>query len=100
MRRWEFFQAVSSKPNETTNELDQSTDRSMGEWGKKQSNWTPPEGRCPGLDRHDQAIRECVNARFISHTHKAVQNVTQAQRNAIHALKTNHNIVIKPADKG
>ncbi|XP_067859529.1 uncharacterized protein epn2 isoform X2 [Heptranchias perlo] len=30
----------------------------------------------------------------------SVQNVTRAQRNAIKALKTNRNIVIKPADKG
>ncbi|XP_067859745.1 uncharacterized protein [Heptranchias perlo] len=47
-----------------------------------------------------QAVRRCVNARFISRTHKTVQNVTRAQRNAINALKTNRNIVIKPADKG
>ncbi|XP_067848012.1 uncharacterized protein [Heptranchias perlo] len=47
-----------------------------------------------------QAVRRCVNARFISRTHKTVQNVTRAQRNAIDALKTNRNIVIKPADKG
>eukprot|EP00061_Rhincodon_typus_P017238 g45842.t1 len=46
------------------------------------------------------SIRECVNVRFISRTHKVVQNVTQAERNTIHALKTNRNIVIKPADKG
>eukprot|EP00061_Rhincodon_typus_P001043 g13547.t1 len=52
------------------------------------------------MDRYGQAIRECVNARFISCTHKVVQNVTQAQRNAIRALKTNRNTVIKPAYKG
>eukprot|EP00061_Rhincodon_typus_P007574 g29407.t1 len=40
-----------------------------------------------------------VSARFINHTHKVAQNVTQAQHDAIQALKTNHNIVIKPADK-
>eukprot|EP00061_Rhincodon_typus_P009244 g32593.t1 len=100
MKFREFFQDASSKPNETTNEPDQSTERSMGEWAKKESNWTPPEGCCSGLDRYAQAIRECVNTRFISHTHKVVQNVTQAQSNTIRALKTNRNIVIKPADKG
>eukprot|EP00061_Rhincodon_typus_P008207 g30618.t1 len=47
-----------------------------------------------------QAIRRCVNSRFISHIHKVVQIVMQAQRNAIHALKTNRNIIIKPVDKG
>eukprot|EP00061_Rhincodon_typus_P015188 g42723.t1 len=52
------------------------------------------------FDRYAQAIRECINARFISHTHKVVQNIIQAQHNAIRALKTNCNIVIKPADKG
>eukprot|EP00061_Rhincodon_typus_P011933 g37312.t1 len=34
----------------------------------------------------------------IHQPHKIVQNPTQAQRNAIYALKTNHNIIIKPAD--
>eukprot|EP00061_Rhincodon_typus_P014239 g41146.t1 len=96
----EFFQDVSSKPNETTNEPDLSTERSMGEQAKKESFWTPLEGHCPGLDRYAQAIRECVNARLISRTRMVVQNITQAQRNAICALKTNCNIVIKPADKG
>eukprot|EP00061_Rhincodon_typus_P010908 g35545.t1 len=67
---------------------------------KKESNCTHPEGPCPWLDIYTQAIRRCVNARFISHAHKVAQNVTQAQHNAIHVLKTNHNIVIKPADKG
>eukprot|EP00061_Rhincodon_typus_P008219 g30641.t1 len=47
-----------------------------------------------------QAIRRCVNTRFISHTHKVAQNIAQAQCYAIHALKTKHNIVFKPADKG
>eukprot|EP00061_Rhincodon_typus_P002833 g18594.t1 len=61
---------------------------------------TPPEGCCPGLERFAQAIRECVNTRFISCSQKVVQNITQVQRNAIRALKTNRDIVIKPADKG
>eukprot|EP00061_Rhincodon_typus_P006775 g27766.t1 len=47
-----------------------------------------------------QAIRVCMNTRFISHTCKVAQNITQAQCNATQALKTNHNIVMKPADKG
>eukprot|EP00061_Rhincodon_typus_P014108 g40929.t1 len=72
----------------------------MVERPKKELNWTPLEGRCPGLDRYAQAIRECVNARFIIHTHQVEQNVTQAQHNTIHALKTNRNIVIQPTDKG
>eukprot|EP00061_Rhincodon_typus_P004121 g21799.t1 len=100
MRLQEFFQDVSSKHNETTNEPAQLTERSMGEWAKKKSNWTPPEGRCPWFDKYAQAITECVNTGFVSCNHKVVQNITQAQRNAICALKANHNIVIKPADEG
>eukprot|EP00061_Rhincodon_typus_P011464 g36492.t1 len=96
----EFFQDVSSEPNQTTNELDQSTERSMEERAKKESNWAPPEGRCPGSDRYAEGVRECVNGRFISRTHKVVQNVTQPQRNAICALKTNRKTVINPAGKG
>eukprot|EP00061_Rhincodon_typus_P009511 g33076.t1 len=71
-----------------------------GKRAQKESNWTLLKRHCPGLVRYAQAIRECVNARFISCTHKVVQNVTQARHNAIRALKTNRNIVIKPADKG
>eukprot|EP00061_Rhincodon_typus_P007654 g29572.t1 len=100
MRLREFFQDVSSEPNDTTNGPDQLTERSMGDPAKKKSNWTPPECHCPGVDGYAQAIRESVNARFISRTDKVVQNVTQIQRNDIHAVKTNCNIVIKPADKG
>eukprot|EP00061_Rhincodon_typus_P002710 g18261.t1 len=95
-----FFQDVSSEPNETTNEPDQSTERSMAERAKELSNWTPMEGRCLGFDRHAQSIRECVNARFISRSHKVVKNVTQAQLNTIRALKSNHNIVFNSAYKG
>eukprot|EP00061_Rhincodon_typus_P010665 g35138.t1 len=100
MRLRDFFQDISSEPNETNNEPDQLTERSMGEPAKKELDWTHPEGRSPGLDRHAQAVRECVNARFISCTHKVVQNITQEQRNTIRGLKTNRNIGIKSADKG
>eukprot|EP00061_Rhincodon_typus_P014534 g41605.t1 len=37
------------------------------------------------------------DARFISRAHKVAQNVSQAQHNAIRAVMTNCNIVIKPA---
>eukprot|EP00061_Rhincodon_typus_P013221 g39455.t1 len=104
MRLQEFFhkpQDVSSHPNETTNESEQLTERSLvQQLKKKELNWTPPEGCFPRLDMYAEAIRRCVNARFICRTHKIVQKVTKARHNAIHALKTNHNIVIKPADKG
>eukprot|EP00061_Rhincodon_typus_P014176 g41043.t1 len=50
--------SVVVEPNETTNELDQSTERSMGELAKKEMNWNPLEGHCPGPDRipHDDGI--------------------------------------------
>eukprot|EP00061_Rhincodon_typus_P014028 g40792.t1 len=99
MRLQEFFQDVSSEPNETNNEPDQSTERSMVESAKMESDWTPPRGHCPGFDRYAQAIRESINAKFISCTLRVVQNVTQEQRNTIHDLKTNCNIVSKPADE-
>eukprot|EP00061_Rhincodon_typus_P008109 g30439.t1 len=66
---------------------------------KKVLNWTPSEGHSPSLDMSARAARRCVNVRLISRAHKAVQNVTQAQRHAIHVLNTNRNIVIKPAEK-
>eukprot|EP00061_Rhincodon_typus_P004192 g21965.t1 len=67
----EFFhkpQGVSSEPNETTNE---TVDREIcGAATEEEWNWSPPEGRCPMLNVYAQAIRRCVNATFISHTHK------------------------------
>eukprot|EP00061_Rhincodon_typus_P014072 g40871.t1 len=72
----------------------------MGERAKESSDWTPVDGCCLGLDRYAQAIRECVNDRLISRTHKLVQNVTQVQLNTIHALKINCNIVCWFDDKG
>ncbi|XP_078084718.1 uncharacterized protein LOC144503758 [Mustelus asterias] len=104
MRLREFFhkpQKANSKHNETANEPEQPTERSAVQQPKrKESNWTPPEGRCPRLDMYAQAVRRCINTRFISRTHKTAPNITQAQCNTIHALKTSCNIVIKPADKG
>eukprot|EP00061_Rhincodon_typus_P005907 g25988.t1 len=100
MKLWEFFhkpQDVSSEPSNTTDELEQPMEKSAVKRPKKELNWTPPEGRCPRLDMHAQAVRSCVNDRFISRADKVAQNVTQAQRSAIHALKTIRNIVIKPA---
>eukprot|EP00061_Rhincodon_typus_P010549 g34917.t1 len=103
MRLREFFhkpQDASSEPNETTNEPEQSMKSSVVQQPKKkESNWTPPKDRCPRLDTYAQAVRRCINATFISRAQKIAQDVTQAQRNAIHGLKTNHNIVIKPADR-
>eukprot|EP00061_Rhincodon_typus_P005320 g24679.t1 len=103
VRLQEFFhkaQNVSSEPNETADDPEQSTERFVVQRPKKkESNWIPPEGCCPRLDMYAQGIRRCVNARFISPSHKVAQNVTLAQRNAIYAHKTNCNIV-KPADKG
>eukprot|EP00061_Rhincodon_typus_P012527 g38315.t1 len=88
------------KPSETTIEPEQSTERAVVEQPKKGWNWTPPEGSCSRLDLYAQAIRKHVSARLINCIHKMVQNATQAQLMAIQALKANHNIVIKPADKG
>eukprot|EP00061_Rhincodon_typus_P005971 g26121.t1 len=71
---WDFIhkpQKVSSEPHETTNEPEQLTERSMLQRPKKKElNWTPTEGRCPSLDMYAQAIRRCINIRFISRAHK------------------------------
>eukprot|EP00061_Rhincodon_typus_P002042 g16444.t1 len=53
---------VTSEPNETTNEPEQLTERSMVERPKKELNWTPAEGHCPSVDMYAQTIRKCVNA--------------------------------------
>eukprot|EP00061_Rhincodon_typus_P005317 g24672.t1 len=69
MKLQEFFQDFSSKPDKTTSKPEQSTERSMVEWPKKESNWKPPPLQ-RAIGRYAQAIREHVNTRFISRTHK------------------------------
>eukprot|EP00061_Rhincodon_typus_P016369 g44556.t1 len=96
MRFWEFFhkpEDVSNQPNDTTDEPEQLTERLVVQQPKKkESNLNSPEGHCPRLDMYAQAIRRCINTRFISHAHKIAQNISQAQCNAIHVLKINRNI--------
>eukprot|EP00061_Rhincodon_typus_P016609 g44917.t1 len=78
MRLQEFFhkpQDVSSEPNETTNELEQSTEICSA--ATKEERFE--------LDSSERPLAEC--------------DPSTTQCNAIQGLKTNRNIVIKPADK-
>ncbi|XP_067863884.1 uncharacterized protein [Heptranchias perlo] len=63
MRLREFYhkpQDFSSEPNETIDDPEQQTEGSAVQQPKrKESNWTPPEGRCPQLDMYAQAVRKC-----------------------------------------
>eukprot|EP00061_Rhincodon_typus_P016715 g45073.t1 len=91
--------AVPPQEHPSSTYLTTPFNRMRSKFSAKDSVSAPPPKWTP-LVLYAQAIRECVNARFISHAHKVAQNITQAQRNAIRALKINCNIVIKPADKG
>eukprot|EP00061_Rhincodon_typus_P019033 g48467.t1 len=68
MRLREFFR----KPNETTNKPAHSERFVVQQPKKSVSNWTPLEGSCPRLNMYAQAVRRCVNARFIGRTQEIV----------------------------
>ena len=67
---------------------------------KKESNFTPPEGRCPRLDTYAEVLRKSVIANYINKSRRIHHNLTPLQRQATRSLKQNREIVIKPADKG
>ena len=66
----------------------------------KNSLFTPPEGRSQKLDLYAQSLRKFVNAQFMCRQRRTVHNLTTVQRRAIKTLKSNDDIIIKPADKG
>lgn len=67
----------------------------------KKSNWTPPSGRNQYIDSYVQTARGHLD-RFIldNHHHSNKDNLTVNERKAIKTLRSNYDIVIKPADKG
>jgi len=67
---------------------------------KKESNFTPPEGRCRKLDTYAEVLRKSIIANYINKTRRIHHNLKPLQRQAIKSLKRNKDIVIKPADKG
>ena len=65
---------------------------------KTASNWTVPLGRNNNLDSYIHKIekKHDLNTSRV----KLQDNPSSNQRKALHDLKCNNNIVIKPADKG
>ena len=67
------------------------------------SHWTPPPGRKIGLDFYIIKIEKELDIlvhNLNTTTIKLHDNLSSNQRMALHDLKGNNNIVIKPADKG
>ena len=72
---------------------------------KAASNWTPPPGRNNNnyLDSYILKIEKELNVLvhdLNTTTIKLHDNLSSSQRRALHDLKGNSDIVIKPADKG
>ena len=67
------------------------------------SNWTPPLGRNNNLDSYILKIENELDVlvhNLNTLTVKLHDNLSSNQRKALHDLKGNNNIVIKPAGKG
>ena len=67
---------------------------------KKNSFFTPEEGRNPKLDLYINTLRCRIKTECLQRHHKLNYNLTAAQRRAIESLRLNTSIIIKPADKG
>ena len=76
------------------------SNRSMNPF-KTASNWTPPFGRNSNLDSYILKIEKELNVCDLNtSTVRLHDNLSSNHRMALHDLKGNNNIVIKPADKG
>ena len=93
LRNKEFFQSENSSG---------ISNRLMNPF-KTASNWTPPSGRNNNLDSYIRKIEKELDVLvhdLNTTTIKLHDNLSFNQRRALHYLKGNNNIVIKPADKG
>ncbi|XP_075435995.1 uncharacterized protein LOC142472734 [Ascaphus truei] len=67
---------------------------------KQTSNWIPQTGRNPTLDRYIESFSHSAKTTILYKVRKQTYNLTLMERRALESLKANHNITIKPADKG
>ncbi|XP_033117883.1 uncharacterized protein LOC117117624 [Anneissia japonica] len=63
------------------------------------SNWTPPLGKFAALDLYINKCRHDINNLNLKR-HVRSKNLSRGELNALRSLKNNHNLNIKPADKG
>ncbi|CAJ0966566.1 unnamed protein product [Ranitomeya imitator] len=66
---------------------------------KKRSDWTPPHGRNPHLDKYIDSFRHLIKSTIIDTNRGKASNISAQERKAIQSLKSNKEIIIKPADK-
>ena len=64
------------------------------------STWTPPEKRNENLDLYINCFRKRVQSDLFTNKRKTKDNLTAKEKRAIKNLRSNQDIVIKPADKG
>ncbi|XP_059588798.1 uncharacterized protein LOC109283246 isoform X2 [Alligator mississippiensis] len=93
-----FHDQIEPTPNNNSSS-DNIQERINAKKPQKTSDWTPHSGRNPKLDRYIDCFRERMNNEIISNT-RHHNNLSLPEKKAIECLRSNHQIVIKPADKG
>ena len=85
-------------PNTDTERVDTATNDPFDQFCDRKSSWTPLPGASSTLDHYiDKSLREIG---LLHHTPLTRSNLTREEWSALSSLRSRHDIVIKPADKG
>ncbi|XP_066451040.1 uncharacterized protein [Eleutherodactylus coqui] len=91
LRLKEFFHNT-----EDTGLLSTQTEEKLG--AKKKSDWSPPPGRSPTLDKYIDSFRHKVQSTILDKQKKEAFNINMQEKRSNYALKSKE-ITIKPSDK-
>jgi hypothetical protein len=97
-RRMRLKAHFHEEDSDDTNSID-NTDDEFTSLKERKSTWTPREGEFSTLDLYIEKCRHDISQlnlkQHVNHT-----NLTASEKSALQSLRSNSDLVIKPADKG